>query len=225
MPNLARRELLATSALGITSLALPSAFAAASPTSTPEPTGAEPVLDADALVQLSGATTNYGTSSLLLKNFNTVHRLSYVRFDLTDTAWAAASAPTLTLTTNANNNNGTPAVPTTFSVEVYGLNEGATGYAWNESLITWNTRPAAGASTSGRYVPNADATLLGELAVPAAEIGDACTFSSDGLRTFIRALAQPSVTFILIRKDTTNENLSFVNREVETGGAAVLTLG
>ena len=219
-----RRGVLTASTLGVTTLVLPSGVRAASvvePSGTPAPT-----VEADALVQTSAPTTNYGTSSLLLKNYSSLHRIGYVRFGLTDLAWVSAPAPALTLTTVQNNDNVGPYyLPTTFAVEVYGLNEDAAGYAWGESTVTWNTRPAAGSLTGGRYVPSSDATLLGELAVPRNAYPDDCTFTSDALRTFVRGLASPSVTFILIRKDTLNTNLAFAGREWPEGQRPALTLG
>ena len=223
-----RRDALGVGTLGLTSAVLPSAALAASVggSSGPDPV---PVLDAASLVQATGPNTPYPSSNLLLKNYLTVHRICYVRFDLTGTAWVSAAAPELRVTTASNNDDVNPTyAPTTFDVEVYGLKETATGYGWSEATLTWNTRPAAGTLASGRYVPNsADAVLLGEIAVAADPAPAPCTLTGTGLRDFIRGLASPSVTFILIRKDVLNTNLSFYDDEngAASGYAPSLTLG
>lgn len=224
---LGRRDALSVGTLGLTSVVLPSAALAASVGGSSEPDPV-PVLDADSLVQATGPNTPYPSSNLLLKNYSTVHRICYVRFDLTGTAWVSAAAPELRVTTASNNNNVPPYPSTTFAVEVYGLKESAAGYGWSEATVTWNTRPAAGTLASGRYVPDpSDAVLLGEIAVAANTPPDPCTLSGTGLRDFIQGLSGPSVTFILIRKDVLNTNLAFYDDENGTAGGhqPTLTLG
>jgi len=219
-----RRGVLTAAAVGLTAAVLPAAASASSLTVDVTPPS-DPVVVADALVQRANATTNYPSSGLLLKNFSTFHRICYVRFSLVGSDWASADAPALSLTTSSNN-NGTAGVTTTFEVEVYGLKESAAGYAWVETGITWDTRPAPGSETGGRHVPNADATLLGTLQVAALTPPAVCTLTTTGLGDFVRGLANPAVTFILIRKDTTNENLAFHDRESTEGlYKPVLTLG
>jgi hypothetical protein len=216
MSQLSRRELMTTASLGMSSVLLPAASAAS--TGGGASTPVVPVVVADAPVQAAGPTTNYGTAELLLKNYLTAQRLSYLRFDLTGTAWTATSTPTLAVTT-LNNNNGTAGVTTTFEVAVYGLLESDPGYAWGETTITWNTRPAAGPSIDGRYIPSAaGATLLGTIAVASAAPPTRCALTGTGLRDFLRSLTGPAATFILIRVDTTNANLSFHSRETGAAG-------
>jgi hypothetical protein len=218
METLRRRELLVASSLGATSLVLPAAASASSPGVESDGTGGAaltaPQIEADSFVELGRPNTNLGdNSSIVLKNFNTNHRLGYVRFALTGLDRSAA-APVLTLTTNNNNDDIGPSfLPTSFDVEVYGLAEGADGYAWGESTLTWNNRPAPGTLVGGRYAPGTGATLLGEFAVPANPPPDARSFSSAAFQTFVRSLTEPSVTLILIRKDTANWNLGFFSRE------------
>lgn len=226
--GVSRRQVLGAGALGITSGVLPSAVSA---TSVDGPSGPDPApaLDAATLVRSDAASMALPGFNLDLKNVPAGHLIAYVRFDLTGTSWATAVAPELVVTTSRNDDGVNPTfAPTTFEVEVYGLKETATGYGWSEATLTWNTRPAAGTLGSGRYVPNfADATLLGEIAVAASPPPDPCTLTGTGLRDFVRGLASPSATFILIRKDVLSTNLGFYDDDngVASGQAPSLTLG
>lgn len=197
---------------------------------------------ADAYVISGSPDSNFGTSGdLQVKNDGSndaFNRKTYLRFDLTQfTSFThAAGGSSLTLTYDGNPAPSSVTwnyTDTTFSYELFGLNNGTAGDAsggWTESGITgitWNNAPG-NTTTDGTTFSSSVATDLGSATIaiePSA--GTTLTFSSAALTNFLNADTNGLVTLMVVRntppQNGANGYLDFASKE-NTGRFAAPTL-
>lgn len=204
---------------------------------------------ADAYVQLGVPGSNFGSvADLAVKyggnNAGTTNRKVYVRFDISSLAVSSADA-SLALTVGLNNGGSTNRTPQNFTLNLYGLNDGATagagalGEDWDESAITWDNGPAnivsgtgaGNAVKTGAGTANGgEAMLIGSFEVTAAENVGSVIVAASGtnLVDFLNADTDGQVTFIVTRTGWTTgggtptpnqggSNLIFRSKENTTG--------
>ena len=195
---------------------------------------------ADSFVQLGNATTNYGNSTTLTvkdSSSGTTTRKIYLRFDLGSTPLAGLTNTLLDLIVTGHDNGGSTLQNIT--VELWGLNDAASGQDWIEGNggtdnspageIVWNNAPANVTSNNSL---TSDATKLASIVVtPSVAIGDTVTISNadstsaDAFLNFIKADTDGVVTLILRRLGGNSaNNLSFASKENATYDAPTLTL-
>ena len=87
--------------------------------------------DADARVQQSAPTTNYGTATTIGTDFSSsaANIESFLRFTVTGVSPGSVASAKLRLTSTSDGTADGPAVYTT-------------GTTWNETTVNWNTKPA-----------------------------------------------------------------------------------
>lgn len=100
-------------------------------------------------VQNSGGTSDLFNKQASQSNGRNV----FLKFNLADSLPSIGNNATLTLTTNN-------VASTNFTIQIYALNAGVTGYNWLENEITWNNSPALDNAESTALDPN-EVTLLG----------------------------------------------------------------
>jgi hypothetical protein len=167
---------------------------------------------------------NFGTTdTIYLKNdwgTGFVNRKGYVRFDLSsvnepiDDASLSLSFVEDTHTTSA-----------VWSFNVYGLSDGHAGENWSETGITWNNAPANNTSSGGSLL-GGQASHLGSFEIDTSTLvaGDAVTFSSSGLTSFLQSDTDDLVTLVFIRPDLTLTNVGFATKEHSEFAPPTLTL-
>ena len=202
------------------------------------------VVTDDAYVQANNPTTNYGLSAALaLKNngSNNVNvRLSYLKFDLSNTSSSFPTGHALNLVVTTANQGSIPTPPqnqipnpvavgpAAFSYEVWGL---LANTDWAQGSITWNTAlasPGLGynypdGSPQARYGFNPNqAKLLATCSVPAYPISAlpyvvSCK-SSELLNFMNQNIGQARVTLLMRRPDTNAQaNFGFAALEDRQG--------
>jgi hypothetical protein len=158
---------------------------------------------------------------------NQYTRKPYLRFDLSSFSDEVASA-TLSLVVNSNDSGGGDPTPNSFTVNVYGLNDGHAGENWVEgnggtdnnplNEIVWDNAPGNDTS-SGTGFLGIQTTHLGSFDVTTSDVvGNTVTFSSAALVTFLNADTDDSVTLMLARTEGNAKNLAFRSKE-NSGGA------
>ena len=184
-------------------------------------TTATGVNGADSFVQLGNGTTNYGGGADLTVKYggndtSGTTRKGYFRFDVASLTGASVTNASLSLTVGINNGGSTNTTPQNFTLNLYGLNDGATagggilGEDWDETLITWDNGPAnvvsgAGAGNSVKTGPDTAnggaATLIGSFEVTAADSTGSIVLAASGsnLVDFLNADTNDQVTFIITR--------------------------
>jgi len=167
---------------------------------------------ADSYVRLGQPGNNFGGSGgvVIKGGSGSTTRKGYLRFDVSDVPQDQVLGAWLELETNANNEGGGSTDPTSFSVNVYGLDDAAAGNNWDESSITWNTAPG---NQSGNSIDSTVTELLGTIEVLEADAPDTVLFSTDELLDFLAEDTDGDVTFILQRSAGGTANLSFASKE------------
>lgn len=181
--------------------------------------------EADSYVQKGNAGTNFGNSnSVVVKDSGsgTTTRKGYLRFDVSGQPLSELSNAELALEVSINNNGGTPQDPTpkTYTIDVYGLNDGDAGESWGEGTIDWNNAPA---NDTGDNDILSNATLLGQFGVPAlnpdlesdpilVSFNNLMSDTPHALLDFLASDTDGQVTFILARDGGSN-NLGFYSKE------------
>lgn len=190
----------------------------------------------DNFILRSAATTvqTPDLTALALKEATDVQtnsRTAYIKFDLTGVLPAEGDTATFTAFT-------TGSAGTTFTLQLYALNAGVTGFDWAEETITWNNSPAVSTVSADFYLDPAKTTALGSPFVLASGAGTntplSVTFSGwDSFRQ-----ADDSLTLLLVVTDQINgaPTLSVASSESTTitppqlsipepAGVALLGLG
>lgn len=196
--------------------------------------------DADAYVQLGTATTNYGNATTLIvkdSGSGTTTRKIYLRFDISSVTLINLTDALLAM--DVAGHDGGSSTLQNITVELWGLNDAASGQNWIEGNggadnnpadeIVWNNAPAN--VTSGNSLTS-DATKLASIVVaPSVAIGDTVTFSNansvtaNAFLNFIKADTDGMVTLIVRRLGGNSaNNLAFASKENTTYDAPLLTL-
>lgn len=182
----------------------------------------------------TGANVAHGATdsgNLVVKSTGTdTSRKSYVQFDIAGLAGRIQDAA-IDLQVNINNGNPSGSTgPAQFTLEVFGLNDGA-GEGWNESTLTFNNAPG---NAAGNGVNAGLTTFLGSINIPAINpalttdpilisFADIMASSPDALVNFLNADTDGLVTFILRRtSDSGSFNLGFFSSEATGGAGPVL---
>jgi hypothetical protein len=198
---------------------------------------------ADAYVQLN-STSNFGSGDVVVKwdggNTGTTNRKGYIRFDLSTLSEPVTSAA-LELRVALNNGGGTPqdTNPQTYTLAIYGLNDGATagggflGEDWGETAINWNNAPAnivsgTGAGNAVRTgtgtADGGQATLLGSFTILNSPVGtEVVALSGTNLVNFLNADTNGLATFIVTRTGFTANPDSDPLTPTPTQGSANLS--
>lgn len=168
---------------------------------------------ADSYVRLGQAGTNFGGSgNIVVKDAGTASttRHGYLRFDISTTGGAFDDA-TLTFDVSTNNSSGGNPPPNAYTVNVYGLADGAAGENWGEGAINWNNAPSNDTANNRLTRP---AILLGSFNVPAVSPPNSVNFTSEALAGFLNQDTDGNATIILQREGGGNgNNLAFASKE------------
>lgn len=179
------------------------------------------------------------------------NRKSYIRFDSSAVTGSVLSA-TLNLIVSVNNGGGSNPLnpdPQSFTLNVYGLNDGATagggklGEDWAESSITWDNAPAniASGTGAGQLVSTGSGTanggqavFLGQLDITTSDsVGAVVSFSNAALVNFLNTDTNGVVTIIISAQGWTggggtssqsSANLGFAPKESTTYAAPSLSV-
>jgi hypothetical protein len=174
---------------------------------------------ADAYVDRGYPTSNTGAATQITvkhASSTTIQRKGYVRFDLGGQTPAPAANATLRFVASTWNE------PSTW--QVYGLKDGDAGESWGESTLTWYNAPA-NYTTTGNTLDTGRTTYLGSIS-PAAgpSVGAMLELRSAALDAFLAADANKTVTFILIRSNSSDSaNTSIASRENTAYGVPTLS--
>lgn len=180
---------------------------------------------ADAFVQFGNAGANFGAAPELVVKYGgndtaITNRKFYLRFDLSDLN-AAISDASLNLTVGLNNGGSTNTTPQNFTLNLYGLNDGATaggdvlGEDWDEATLNWDNGPAnivtgtgAGNSvkTGTATLDGGEASLIGSFSVSSEDSTGAIVLAASGpsLVEFLNSDTDGQVTFIVTRTGWTS---------------------
>lgn len=165
----------------------------------------------DAYIQGSTADTNYGAAEFV--NATSISsRKSYIQFDVSSITGIVDSA-TLSFDVRTRSSN-------IHNFNVYGLNDGVTGEAWDESTLTFNNAPGNDSGFSG--VVAEDVTLLDNFDVSSAlfDVGDTVTLSSANIASYLNNDTNGIVSFLIIRQNSQNAATSFYSKENLAGAIA-----
>ena len=173
-------------------------------------------------------------------------RKGFLRFDLATLGAGTVTDATLSLVVSINNGGGSPAGPAqTFTVDVFGLNDGYAGVDngagtpagttdgdvlddndihdefWSESLLDFYSAPGNNPANGNGFL-TAAVTLLGSFTVANTDLAGARVTmgSTPALVAFLNADTNGAATFLLRRSGTTaggNPNLSFRSKEATPG--------
>jgi hypothetical protein len=173
---------------------------------------------ADAYVESTTPTTNWGNGTTLLVKDSGAFRKSYLRFGLspvTNTVLTATFGMTLTSTQLTANGTQT--------LNVYGLNNGDPGESWGETTITWNNAPQNDTTSASGLLSNT--TFLGSITVTyGMTAGTLLSFSGANLVTFLNSDTDHLATFIVVGTGGINAAEIFASRENGTYAAPTLTM-
>ncbi|MFA5204239.1 MAG: DNRLRE domain-containing protein [Lentisphaeria bacterium] len=133
-------------------------------------------------------------------------RKTYLRFD---TAGLTGTVQTASLRLDFVN------VGSATTLNVYGLNDSASGQNWGESAITWNNAPGNDTSSS-TGMDAGSTTLLGSFAVNGNGFAN---LSAASLATFLNADTDHLVTFILV--PTAGVNVQAYSKDVTVATSAM----
>ena len=170
---------------------------------------------ADSYIQDNTATTNYGASGQLrvkLSENDSNNRKTYVRFNMSgagfDRTTELASA-SLNLNFIDSAAGAMPDANSTWDFEVFGLNDGHAGEAWNEGTINWTNAPANDTGVRNGLL-SGEVTSLGTFPVTGKGVG-LVQFSTPALETFIRDSADDVATFIILRTTAGTSQVNYVH--------------
>ena len=163
--------------------------------------------EADAYGQGNQENNNFNNSVLRIKresvptgNTNQNNRKSWMRFNTAASRYVPGTpvvGAELGLTFVDNGIGGSTA-GTTWSFDVYGLNDGDTGESWDETTLTWNNAPGNDTG-SNRDMDGARMTYLGSFEVQDRGTG-LQRFSSPQLDAFIAADTDNQLTIGIARR-------------------------
>ncbi len=167
---------------------------------------------ADARIHKGSPDTTYGTDGYCAAVEGVSSgRKGYMRFDLSEVSGVVTST-TIRLWLNLENFNGP-----TYTVNVYGLNDGDAGENWGETTITWNNAPQNDTTDSNALLGNT--TYLGSFSVTnGTPNGTEFKFSSSALASFINADTNGKATLIITHADGAEANVGvfFATKEFGT---------
>jgi hypothetical protein len=212
-----RFTVAAVAALTFAASALP---AFADSLSTAAGNGADTFLSNDSN---SGDTATHGAStSLDVRQYDGVRsRLLYLRFDLSGATGSIADA-TLSLDFTGSNRART--------FNVYGLNDGDTGEAWDEAAITYANAPgmltpAQGDNAGYAAFDTSRLTLLGTIAIPSTTGVVTSTTADLPLDAFLNADTNDLATLVVAYNGSdSNASYHVVSKEDTTVGNTPPTL-
>lgn len=171
----------------------------------------------DAYVRASSPDTNFNTGStenrLIVQSTN--NQKAWLQFDTSSITGTISDATfSLGLRTIGSSNQ-------TFNV--YGLNDGVTGEAWDESTITFNNAP--GNAGTFRDVDATETTFLDTITISNStnSAGDTISFNSANIASYLNNDTNNTVTFIILRDTQGTQGTSFYSTE-NTGGNPFPTL-
>ncbi len=155
------------------------------------------------------ATTLSGKEATSLQGNS---RTMFIKFSLAGLVPAADDSATLGLTTGAT-------VGTNFTLQVYAVNAGTTGFNWTEGNLTWNTSPALGPAATN-YIDPTKATALGGtfLIANATAAGTLFTVPFNGWNSYRQA--DDSITFIAVVTNQVSATPSLSIASAENGSIA-----
>ena len=117
-------------------------------------------------------------------------RTMFVKFSLAGVLPAEGDNATFSITTGV-------AVTTDFTLQIYAVKAGTTGFNWTESSLTWNTSPALGLAATN-YIDTTKATALGGtfLIATGATAGTSYAVPFTGWNSYRQA--DDTITFIAV---------------------------
>lgn len=146
-------------------------------------------------------------------------RLGFIKFDLTGRTLADGDVATFTAELAS-----TASATDDFTVRLYALNAGTTGYDWAESTITYANRPAP--TTATPLVDTSKATLVGEaVSIPrSSPSGTDASFTFSTWDSYRQSDNTMTLILLISFQSTSTPSLSFASSETTTLNPPTLTI-